>query len=157
MSADQQRELEAVARGIIEANQYMVLGTANETGDPWVSPVWYAMDGYADFYWVSSPDARHSRNLAVRPELGIVIFDSQVPIGTGQGVYMSAVADQLSGAEVERGMDIFSARSVERGGRAWGPQEVGGFGVNRLYRARASEHWVLDPDGHPDHRIPVTP
>ena len=22
----------------------------------------------------------------------------------------------------------------------------------RLYRATATDHWVLDPDGHPDHR-----
>ena len=157
MSSDQRRELEVTARGVIDANQYMVLGTADEAGHPWVSPVWYAMDGYTDFYWVSSPEARHSRNLAVRPELSIVIFDSQVPIGTGQGVYMSAVAEQLSSAEVDRGMEVFSARSLSRGGRAWEPEEVGGTGLYRLYRARASEHWVLDPEGRPDHRTPVTP
>jgi nitroimidazol reductase NimA-like FMN-containing flavoprotein (pyridoxamine 5'-phosphate oxidase superfamily) len=61
----------------------MTLATADETGCPWASPVWYAAEGYARFYWVSSPEAKHSRNLAVRPRLSIVIFDSRAPVGTG--------------------------------------------------------------------------
>jgi len=90
---NQQEDLGAVARGIIDSNRYMVLGTADETGRPWVSPVYFAAAGYAEFYWVSSPEATHSRNVAARSQLSIVVFDSQVPIGTGQGVYMSAVAE----------------------------------------------------------------
>ena len=91
---DRKEDLEATARSIIESNLYMVLGTADESGQPWVSPVYYAAEGYADFYWISSPDARHSRNLAARPHIRIVVFDSQVPIDTGQGVYMAAVAEE---------------------------------------------------------------
>jgi nitroimidazol reductase NimA-like FMN-containing flavoprotein (pyridoxamine 5'-phosphate oxidase superfamily) len=59
-------DLGAVARAIIDANLYVVLGTADETGRPWVSPVYYASMNYLEFYWVSSPEARHSRNLATR-------------------------------------------------------------------------------------------
>ena len=70
-----------VDRAIIDANLYMVLGTADETGAPWVSPVYFAPDGYRDFLWVSSPGARHSMNIAVRPGVSIVVFDSSVPIG----------------------------------------------------------------------------
>jgi hypothetical protein len=36
----------------------------------------YAPVEYREFYRVSSPDATHSRNLAVHPQLAIVIFDS---------------------------------------------------------------------------------
>jgi len=96
-----QQDLGAIARTIIEANMYMVLGTADKTGRPWVSPVYYASAGYNEFYWVSSPEARHSRNLATRPQVSIVIFDSQAPIGIGQGVYMSAVAEELTDIELE--------------------------------------------------------
>jgi hypothetical protein len=56
-----------IARGIISASLYMVLATAGETGRPWASPVYFANSGYAEFFWVSSPDAAHSRNIAVRP------------------------------------------------------------------------------------------
>jgi nitroimidazol reductase NimA-like FMN-containing flavoprotein (pyridoxamine 5'-phosphate oxidase superfamily) len=62
-----EQDLASVARDIIDSNAYMTLATADENGRPWASPVWYAAEGYAHFYWVSSPEARHSRNLAARP------------------------------------------------------------------------------------------
>jgi hypothetical protein len=150
-------DLAALARDIIDANSYMVLGTADEAGRPWVSPVWFAPDGYADLYWVSSPEATHSRNLAARPELGIVIFDSQVPIGSGQGVYMSAVALVLAGAEAQHGIGVFSTRSLEQGGRAWSVEDVRPSRPYRLYKASVSQYWVLDPERSPDQRTRVDP
>jgi hypothetical protein len=145
----------ATARAIIDSNLYMVLGTADETGRPWATPVYYAVADYRNFYWVSSPDATHSRNIAVRPQVSIVVFNSQVPIGTGQGVYMSALAEEVTGADVERGIDIFSRRSLEHGGAPWTADDVRGQALIRLYRATAREHSMLAKDGRPDHRIPV--
>jgi uncharacterized protein YhbP (UPF0306 family) len=144
-----------IARTILDSNRYMTLGTADETGRPWVSPVWYAPDGYGRLFWVSDPEARHSQNIAARPEIGIVIFDSRAAIGDGQGVYMSAVAEQLSGADLERGIEVFSRRSVAQGAREWTLEEVRMPGLFRLYRATVSEHWVLDPAGRADRRTPV--
>jgi len=154
---NQQEDLGAIARAIIDANLYMVLGTADETGRPWVSPVYYAAAGYAEFFWVSSPEATHSRNVAARSQVSIVVFDSQVPIGTGQGVYMSAVAEELEGEDLDRGIDVFARRSEEHGGqREWKAEDVRPPAPYRLYRATASEHSVLDPAASPDHRTRVT-
>jgi uncharacterized protein YhbP (UPF0306 family) len=153
---DQQQALGAAAKGIIDSNMYMALGTADETGRPWVSPVYYASAGYTEFFWVSSPEARHSRNLEARPEVSIVVFNSQVAIGTGQGVYMSAVAEELTDDDLDRGVDIFSRTSEAHGAPAWKLDDVRPPAPYRLYRATASEHWVLDPGSHPNHRTPVT-
>lgn len=153
---DQQQDLGAVARDIIDSNIYMVLGTADETGRPWVSPVYYASAGYTEFFWVSSPEATHSRNIATRHEVSIVVFNSQVPIGTGQGVYISAVAEEQTDDDLDRGIDIFSRTSEGHGGRAWTLEDVRPPALYRLYRATASEHWVLEPGAHPNHRTPVT-
>lgn len=142
-----------IAQRIIDENLYMVLGTADGSGRPWATPVYYAPSRYREFFWVSSPDATHSRNIAVRPEIGIVIFDSRASIGTGQGIYMAAVADEAYGADIERGIEIFSRRSQEHGGNRWSLEEV--RGEIRLYRATASEHSMLAKDGRPDYRIPV--
>jgi len=150
MTDDQ--HLAAIARAIVDSNSYMTLGTADADGLPWVSPVWYAPAEYAELFWVSSPDARHSRNLAVRPELCIVIFDSGVRMNTGQGVYMSAVAAEPTGAALERGLELFSRRSLAHGGRMWTVDDLEPTGLLRLYRATVSEHWVLDPDLRPDQR-----
>src|SRR5215208_2508025 len=120
MGRQQHHELGAAARPIIDSNFYMTLGTADEEGRPWVSPVYYAAEGYAKFYWVSSPEATHSRNLAVRPEVGIAIF---------------------------------ARRSRSHGAGEWGLEDVGPFARHRLYRATASEHYVLDPQAR---RTPVS-
>ena len=138
-----EQDLASVARDIIDSNAYMTLATADEDGRPWASPVWYAAEGYAAFYWVSSPEARHSRNVAVRPEVGIVIFDSRAPVGTGQGVYVSAIAEVLSGNELDRGIGVFSRRSQAHGAGGWTREDVTPPARPRLYRATASEHSVL--------------
>jgi Pyridoxamine 5'-phosphate oxidase len=153
---EEQQDLGATARNIIDTNWYMVLGTADETGHPWVSPVYYAPAGYSEFFWVSSPEATHSRNLAGRPEISMVIFDSRVPVGEGQGVYMAAVAEELTGDDVDRGISVFSRVSQRHGARPWTIDEVRPPQPYRLYRATASAHWVLDPGSHPNRRTPVT-
>jgi nitroimidazol reductase NimA-like FMN-containing flavoprotein (pyridoxamine 5'-phosphate oxidase superfamily) len=151
-------DLALTAREIIDGSLYMVLGTADESGSPWVSPVYFAVSDYTDFYWVSLPDAQHSRNLAARSEVSIVVFDSSVPIGTGQGVYMSARAEELEGEELERGIEVFAHRSEEHGGRSWSADDVRPPAPHRLYRASVDRHWMLDKEARPgDRRTPVTP
>jgi Pyridoxamine 5'-phosphate oxidase len=145
----------AVARAIIDVNLYMVLGTSDAAGRPWVSPVYYAPVGYHEFVWLSSPDAKHSRNIQTRPEVGVVIFDSTVPIDTGQGVYMSAVAKELDGAEVTDRIEVFSQRSVGHGGRPFTSNDVRPPSRLRLYLATAHDHYVLEAGI--DRRIPVSP
>ena len=144
-------------RAIIDGNLYLVLATADGTGRPWSSPVYFAHDGYAEFLWVSAPEALHSRNIAERPQVGIVIFDSHAPIGTGQGVYISAVAEQVGGDDLLRGIETFSRRSLGHGGAAWTVKDVQAESGLRLYRAMAEAYSVLAKDGRPDHRISAHP
>jgi pyridoxine/pyridoxamine 5'-phosphate oxidase len=148
------QELVALAREIIDSNRYMTLGTADESGLPWTTPVWFATEDYRQFVWVSRSEARHSRNLAARPQLSIVIFDSQVPVGSAKAVYMSAIAKQLTDAELDRGLAIFNGRSEAQGLTPWTLEKVSGSAEFRLYRADALEHFVL---GARDQRLPVNP
>jgi len=147
-------EREAMARAIVDGNSYMTLGTADAAGVPWASPVWYAPASYREYFWVSRPSARHSQNIAVRPDVGIVIFDSTVPISTGKAVYLAARAEQVTAAdEIQQGMAVFSPRALEQGGREWTPDDVGPNARLRLYRAMASEQFVLSPE---DERLPFS-
>ena len=155
--------LNDLARTIIDSNRYMALGTAGPDGHPWVSPVWFASEDYVNFHWVSSPDARHSANVAARAEVAIAIFDSTVPVGGAQAVYMSGRAEELTGAELGRGIEIFGRLSAADVGRRWGLDDVRSPSLFRLYRATVSEHYVLIPGRDPelgtgaDRREPVTP
>jgi nitroimidazol reductase NimA-like FMN-containing flavoprotein (pyridoxamine 5'-phosphate oxidase superfamily) len=148
MSGD--RELSALAREIIDANRYMTLATADGRGRAWASPVWYAHEGYTEFLWASRPDARHSRNIAARPELGIVIFDSTAAEGDAQAVYLEASAEELTGADRDQAIATYSRRSETQGAGAWTTTDVTAPAAHRLYRATASAHFLL---GANDRRI----
>lgn len=100
-----------MARSIIDSNRYMTLATADGDGVPWASPVWYAPARYREFLWVSSPEATHSRNLAARPQLAIVIFDSH-QAGGWNALYMSAVGEEV--ADVDEGIELFSRHGEEQ-------------------------------------------
>ena len=130
------------AREIIDSNRYMTLGTAGADGTPWVSPVWFAPVEYRELLWVSSPGARHSRNVEERPQVAIVIFDSTAPVGEGQGVYLEAVAGQLSGDEAELGIERFSGHSVATGSPAWTIEAVTAPARHRLYRATITAAFI---------------
>lgn len=143
-------DLRVVAMSIVDSNRFMTLATADADGVPWASPVWYAPVEYREFLWVSSLEATHSRNLAVRPQLAIVIFDSH-EAGDWKALYMSAVAEQLT--DVDDAIGIFSRHGEAQGLRAWTREDVVPPARHRLYRATVSEHFVLDPH---DKRLPVS-
>ena len=120
----------------------------------WTTPVWYARESYHELYRVSDPQTRHSRNIAARPEISVVVFDSQVPVGSAAAVYMRAVAEELTGAELERGMEVFAREDAAQGLAPWTLADVSAPAKHRLYRATVTEHWVLGPG---DERVPIQP
>ena len=159
-------DLDAHARALIDANLYVTLGTADADGTPWVSPVYFATADYAEFYWMSVDDAAHSRNIARRPQVSMVIFDSQVPTFHGRAVYLSATAAELAGRDLDRGLGIYPG-PASRGGTSVELADVTAPSRYRLYRATVTEAFVLCPreprracplhDIAADHRTPVAP
>ena len=79
-----------------------------------------------------------------------MIFDSH-EAGGWKALYMSAVAEQLDDADDAIG--LFSRHGEAQGLRAWTREAVVAPARHRLYRATASEHFVLDPH---DQRFPVS-
>ena len=146
--------LAVMAARVIDASRYLVLATADEHGVPWASPVWYAHAGYREFFWVSDPQAGHSRNIGIRPRVSIVIFDSSALPGTAPAVYISATAAMVTGPGLDSGIEVYSRRSQEQGLPAWASSSVQAPARHRLYRAVAAELSVLRPGGV-DVRIPV--
>jgi nitroimidazol reductase NimA-like FMN-containing flavoprotein (pyridoxamine 5'-phosphate oxidase superfamily) len=144
--------LEARVKAIVDANTYMTMATADEQGIPWASPVWYATADWREFFWVSSPEARHSRNIAVRSELAIVIFDSHQRPGTGEAVYLSATAELVPESDLDRALGIFSTVSQAQGLAAWNRSDVQPPARLRLYHAVAREHFLLSSS---DERLAV--
>jgi hypothetical protein len=137
---------------LIAGNRYMVLSTADPSGRPWASPVWFAPDGEDAFLWISRPDARHSLNIAERPQIAIVIFDSSTPPSERQALYVEAVAEE---AGPDAGLvATYSAHSTSQGLGELTVAEVSPpDGPFRLYRAAAAKMWMLEDER--DRRVPV--
>jgi uncharacterized protein YhbP (UPF0306 family) len=159
-----ERDLGAMAREIIDTNLFMTLGTADAEGRPWATPVYFSPADYREFFWISEPGARHSQNVAARPEVSIVIFDSTVLPGGARAVYVEAEAIELTDEpDFERGLELYNSRFPDPDAynlRPFAGDELRAPDTHRLYRATASAHFVLDPDGHPDghagdYRAPV--
>jgi uncharacterized protein YhbP (UPF0306 family) len=104
-------EMITASKAIIASNIYMTVATADTSGKPWISPVFFAYDEAYNLYWVSSKNALHSTNLATRPQLAIVIYDSTRPEGEGDGVYFDCEAMALEAeADIVKAMELMGAR-----------------------------------------------
>ena len=142
------KDAAAIAREVLDGNLYMTLATADAAGRPWATPVFFTADGPTRFYWVSSPDARHSRNIAERPEVGIVVFDSQVAVGAAEAVYMAGTAALVGDDELEVCAGIYGSRLSES--RRFSTAELRAPAPFRLYRATVTQHDILLRGGDPE-------
>jgi nitroimidazol reductase NimA-like FMN-containing flavoprotein (pyridoxamine 5'-phosphate oxidase superfamily) len=140
------------ARRILAENRYLTLATADEGGQPWASPVWFAVESPRQVLWASKPGTRHSQNVARRPEVAFVVYDSSRPPGEAAALYVAAVAAEVSDDEVELAAASFSAASVEQGLAVWGPERFRAPARLRLYRATVTEAFLHTDE---DEREPV--
>ena len=153
-------DLAATARALLDSIYYMTLATMDPDGTPRVSPLYMTPHDYTDFYWVSRPDAQHSRNLVRDERAMAVVYDSTVPVGAAEAVYLTGRAGQIPQAELlERCSVAFSGRG---GANIMRPDELGGDAPLRLYCLRIHTTEVLIRGGHPtlgngrDRRVNVT-
>ena len=133
-----------LARALVAANSYMTVATASADGAPWASPVWFGSRALEIFVWASSPHARHSRNIAENPRVSLVVFDSTQAPGAGSALYIDADAELASGASFEDALQLYNARSRERGLAQWDSTRLSEPAKHRLHRAVVRDVFVLD-------------
>lgn len=153
-------DLVETVRRVLAANLYLTLGTLDPDGRPRLSPMYFTSADCRRFYWVSSPTAHHSHNLAARSDAELVIFDSTAEIGRGEAVYVSAEAAQVPDDRLEALLpEALSPQT--RGGVAFTSDEPTGDADLRFYVATAHRCEVHIPGADPtrgrgiDHREPV--
>jgi nitroimidazol reductase NimA-like FMN-containing flavoprotein (pyridoxamine 5'-phosphate oxidase superfamily) len=95
---------------VLAAYRYLVLGTAGEDGEPWVSPVFFWPLDPDRVCWASSPDSRHSRNISQRARIAITVFDSTVDVGRSEAAYLEADAAQATPEEIAAALQSLNAR-----------------------------------------------
>lgn len=126
---------------VLAANRYLVLGTADGDGDPWVTPVFFAPLGPNRLVWVSSPDSRHSRNIARRAAVAITVFDSTVDVGQAVAVYFDAAAGPATPGETATALRALNSRLPQA--KRLDGDDLHPHGPMVVYRADLRHRYVL--------------
>ena len=116
------------------------LATVSPDGRPWNSPLLIAFDAELRFYWSSQVDAEHSRNIAVRPDVFLVVFDSTQPDQSGGAVYIRATARELSDEASIRAALASLARRKNEPPKP--PADFTGPQRRRVYQAVPNVMWT---------------
>jgi general stress protein 26 len=125
------------AAEVLRTIRYATVATADSRAQPWNSPVYSAHDDDLNIYWVSDRQNKHSQNVRDNPRVFIVIYNSTVPPGQGEGVYFTATASELTDPD-----EIEAARTIVDDGDSDSTEEYSGDGVCRIYRAAPERAWI---------------
>ncbi len=129
------------AKEILEKIIYATIATSSKDGMPWNSPVRHVYDNDLNIYWFSDKENQHSRNVRDNENVLIVIYDSTVPEGDGEGVYIQAKAQQLESPD-----DIKAARRIKKGPDHDAPDDFMGDAIRRVYKAVPERIWMNDAE-----------
>ena len=130
------------AKSIIEKILYITIATASKDGQPWNSPVYSAYDDNYNFFWASDQKGQHSKNIRENNNIFIVIYDSTVPEGAGEGVYIKAKAHELTDEkEIAHALSCLDGRV---GKKSHSPQQFMKDMPRRVYKAVPEKAWVND-------------
>jgi general stress protein 26 len=127
---------------IIQKITYATIATASSDGQPWNSPVYYNSDENLNIYWVSDKKGQHSKNVKENRQVFIVIYDSTVPEGKGEGVYIQAIATQVTDPK-----EILKVRRIKKGSHfEQSPDEFLGDSIRHMYKAMPEKVWMNDAE-----------
>ena len=131
------------AHRIIEKILYITIATVSKDGRPWNSPVYCAFDEDYNFYWASWRENQHSKNIKENNNVFIVIYDSTVPEGTGEGVYVQAKAYELNdGEEIKHALKYLDGRVNKKKSPKTRIAQFQGDKPRRVYKAIPEKVWM---------------
>jgi hypothetical protein len=88
--------VEPRVRALVETETTLVLATTADDGSPNAAPLFYYPDAELNLYWLSSPESRHSRNLAARPRVAVTVFPPVTDWREIRGVQMEGTASSIA-------------------------------------------------------------
>ncbi|NND65788.1 MAG: pyridoxamine 5'-phosphate oxidase family protein [Gammaproteobacteria bacterium] len=134
-----------LAASIIQSILYINIASVCPDGRPWNSPVYSAFDNDLNFFWASAHFNQHSENIRSNPNVFLTIYDSTIPEGEGEGVYVEAVAAELDDFdEINHARTLTQARKNASHDPKFVEQLFMGDSIRKVYRATPSKIWLND-------------
>jgi nitroimidazol reductase NimA-like FMN-containing flavoprotein (pyridoxamine 5'-phosphate oxidase superfamily) len=133
------------AAEIVKRILYITIASVSVDGKPWNTPVYSAFDDDLNFYWASDKNSQHSQNVRTNQDIFLVVYDSTVPEGTGEGVYLQAKAQELTNEyEALAALRVLDERVGKAKERNF--SNYSGDAVLRVYKATPQSIWMNDDD-----------
>jgi nitroimidazol reductase NimA-like FMN-containing flavoprotein (pyridoxamine 5'-phosphate oxidase superfamily) len=133
-------EPEQKAARILKDTIYATIATSSSEAEPWNSPLYIVYDSELNFYWASGKASRHSRNIFENPRVFLVIYDSSVPWGRGEGVYIQGEAAEVTALdEITKACRLRKERISDA---KQPPKDFLADKPRSIYKATARKAWV---------------
>lgn len=88
----------------------LTLATVGADSLPQAAPLFYASDAQMNLIFLSSPDSRHSRNLARNPAAAAAIYDEVWDWQAIRGMQIEGWVERLEGEARERALALYRAK-----------------------------------------------
>jgi uncharacterized protein YhbP (UPF0306 family) len=133
------RRITALTGSLLDGSTLCAIATETARGGPYVNTAYFAWSPEFHLFWLSDPQAEHSRNLRANPAAAIAVYDStQTWGGPDRGIQLFGSAGQIRGSVARDAERWYAARFP-----AYGPGELSGY---RLYRFRPRRMKVFDEE-----------
>jgi hypothetical protein len=105
-------DMRPVLREFLVTHSTLALATAGEQdGRPQVAPLFFASDDDFNIYWISSPDSRHSLNIADWDDVGAAVYEQTWEWNGIKGVQIEGSARAVIGDEEHnRALAVYKAK-----------------------------------------------
>ena len=90
------QDVRVLVKSILEQGYLMSLGTVDNVG-VWVSDVIYLHDADFNIFWLSDPDARHSKAIRENPKVAATVTISNSAGEENVGLQIAGTVDELEG------------------------------------------------------------
>lgn len=95
-----EHDIGALVRSILEKGHLLSLATVDE-GGPWVSDLVYVFDDDLNIYWLSMPEARHSKAILKHPMVAGTVTISTRSKEPNEAIQIAGTAEKIEGDIIE--------------------------------------------------------
>ena len=137
MRAVARARIERAAFGLLDASSLCAISTLSPRTTAHINTAYFVWSHELDIFWLSDPAARHSRNIRVRPNTAIAVYDSQQVWGRpDRGIQLFGSTLRLPAAETAHAESLYAARFPK-----YATPDLGAY---RFYRFRTGRLRVFD-------------
>jgi uncharacterized protein YhbP (UPF0306 family) len=131
------RRITALVRSLLDASALCAIATVTRRGGAHVNTAYFAWSPEFDLFWLSDPDAEHSRNLRDNPTASVAVYDSTQSWGrSDRGIQLFGSSRELRGWVARDAEQTYSAR--------FPAFESGELTAYRFYRFRPRRMKLFD-------------